>query len=32
VAERYLGAPKVVLTVVPQGETKMMVTADGRTK
>ena len=32
VAERYLGAPKVVLTVVPQGETKLMVTADGRTK
>ena len=32
VAERYLSAPKVVLTVVPQGETKLMVTADGRTK
>ena len=32
VAERYLGAPRVVLTVVPQGETKMMVTAAGSAK
>jgi zinc protease len=29
VARAYLGAPKVVLTVVPQGETKMMVTRRG---
>jgi zinc protease len=30
VAKQYLGAPKVVLTVVPAGDTKMMVTGGDR--
>ena len=32
VARKYLGAPSVVLTVVPEGATKMMVTAAGGTR
>jgi len=29
VAKTYLGRPKVVLTVVPQGQKQMMLTANG---
>jgi hypothetical protein len=29
VAKKYLGRPKVVLTVVPEGKRDMMLTANG---